>query len=408
MARAIAAVSFLTALLVCAAASAGDDARLAATSSPPAERAVVCGSYLNVPRESTPIASRDGRVLVWTQGDFRSPTAFIYIARSDGTGARRVVPGRLLVDSIAVAPDGGEVLVQSHVRLGSFWTLASTRVSARTSVDEREAREIRRRWRMPEWSPDGGFVAEGRIDGLWVVSADGSTQKHLVDLGPVWGAAWSPDGAQIAFAAQSDANDGWDLFVVNADGAGLRRLTETGSIVGLNWSPDGRWLASSNWSHYHQGSAIAVIRPDGSGFRYLTRPLEGPDQRSAGFVSWLSATRLVFASSERRQGRRKVAGIHTIGLDGRNERRVTYHCHLGTPANDVLRGSVLGDTLRSLAGADEVIPGPGADDVDSGPGADLIRARDGRRDLVRCGPGRDTVFADRRDVVRGCERVLRR
>ena len=128
-------------------------------------------------------------------------------------------------------------------------------------------------------------------------------------------------------------------------------------------------------SNYHEGSAIAVVRPDGTGLRFLTRAHEGPDQRSAGFVSWLNATRLVFVSDERRQGRRKVAGIHSIGLDGRNERRVTYHCHLGTPANDILRGSILGDTLRSLAGADEVVPGPGKDDVDSGAGADLIRAR---------------------------------
>lgn len=259
---------------------------------------------------------------------------------------------------------------------------------------------------MPEWSPDGGFVAEGRVDGLWLVSADGGSEKHLFDLGSVWGPAWSADGTQIAFgAAAGTADAGSDLYVVT----GLRRLTEARSVVGLSWSPDGRWIAfDDNRSHYHEGSAIAVIRPDGRGLRYLTRPLEGPDQRSAGYVSWLGATRLVFVSDERRLGRRKVAGIHSFGLDGRDERRVTYHCHLGTPAGDVLRGSILRDKLRSLAGADEVVPGPGRDDVDGGPGADLIRARDGERDAVRCGPGRDTVLADRRDVVRGCERVLRR
>lgn len=199
-------------------------------------------------------------------------------------------------------------------------------------------------------------------------------------------------------------------YVVNADGTGLRRLTKTGSIVKLNWSPDGRWIAlDSDRSHYHEGSAIAVVRPDRSRLRFLTRPREGPDQRSAAEVSWLTPTPLVFVSYERREGPRKVVGVHTIGLDGRDEQRVTYHCHLGTPANDVLRGSILGDTLRSFAGADEVVPGAGKDVVDSGPGADLVRARDGGRDVVRCGSGRDRVLADSRDVIaRDCERVVGR
>jgi hypothetical protein len=35
----------------------------------------------------------------------------------------------------------------------------------------------------------------------------------------------------------------------------------------------------------------------------------------------------------------------------------------------------------------------------------VIRAADGQRDVVICGPGRDTVVADQRDVVHECESV---
>jgi hypothetical protein len=44
---------------------------------------------------------------------------------------------------------------------------------------------------------------------------------------------------------------------------------------------------------------------------------------------------------------------------------------------------------------------------DNGPDRFLIR--DGKRDTVNCGRGRDVVRADRRDRVRrNCERVIRR
>jgi hypothetical protein len=43
-----------------------------------------------------------------------------------------------------------------------------------------------------------------------------------------------------------------------------------------------------------------------------------------------------------------------------------------------------------------------------GAGNDVISARDGSRDVIDCGAGLDRVTADRRDRLRGCERVSRR
>jgi hypothetical protein len=42
-----------------------------------------------------------------------------------------------------------------------------------------------------------------------------------------------------------------------------------------------------------------------------------------------------------------------------------------------------------------------------GPGRDVVQARNGKRELVRCGSGRDRARVDRRDRVRACERVSR-
>jgi hypothetical protein len=75
---------------------------------------------------------------------------------------------------------------------------------------------------------------------------------------------------------------------------------------------------------------------------------------------------------------------------------------------DELRGGPDDDVLvtgaRSARAAKRVIKR--GDYANGGPGDDLIRARNGRRDHVECGGGRDRVQAERGDIVsRNCERV---
>lgn len=91
-------------------------------------------------------------------------------------------------------------------------------------------------------------------------------------------------------------------------------------------------------------------------------------------------------------------------------------CLEGGPGNDRLLGSDGADRLGGGAGRDDLRGGGGSDRLDGGRGvdrysggggADRIDARDGRRERVRCGRGRDVARVDRRDVVGGCERVLR-
>ena len=76
--------------------------------------------------------------------------------------------------------------------------------------------------------------------------------------------------------------------------------------------------------------------------------------------------------------------------------------------NDCLAGQAGGDRLGGGAGIDLLLAGRGRDRVSGGSGDDTIRAAGGGGDTVRCGPGRDTAKVDRRDRVRGCERVKRR
>jgi hypothetical protein len=105
------------------------------------------------------------------------------------------------------------------------------------------------------------------------------------------------------------------------------------------------------------------------------------------------------------------------------KRHVAAHTFSGTARADRLRGTAANDVMYGLGGSDVLLGrkgndvlyggrgndvldgGPGSDRLFGGPGNDTLRARDGRRDLVDCGPGRDVAFVDRIDRVSGCEVV---
>ena len=87
----------------------------------------------------------------------------------------------------------------------------------------------------------------------------------------------------------------------------------------------------------------------------------------------------------------------------------------GLAGNDVLRGGRGSDCLFGGAGRDELAGGTGSDRLvgdagedrlDAGAGDDEIDAADGANDEVACGPGSDSVRADREDVLSGCEKRL--
>jgi hypothetical protein len=80
----------------------------------------------------------------------------------------------------------------------------------------------------------------------------------------------------------------------------------------------------------------------------------------------------------------------------------------GGSGRDGISGGRGNDRISGGSGADRITPGGGADRVIAAGGNDRIRARDGRKDRISCGSGRDTVTADRIDVLTGCERVTRR
>jgi Ca2+-binding RTX toxin-like protein len=79
----------------------------------------------------------------------------------------------------------------------------------------------------------------------------------------------------------------------------------------------------------------------------------------------------------------------------------------GDGGDDVITGPDTADTLTGGDGNDRLIGGRGKNLLMGGAGNDSFTVRDGKRDRVDCGPGKDSVTADKRDVLRHCERIRR-
>lgn len=81
---------------------------------------------------------------------------------------------------------------------------------------------------------------------------------------------------------------------------------------------------------------------------------------------------------------------------------------LGSAGDDRLNAGIGDDRLSGGPGADDLTGGGGHDRLDGGSGNDNLQDRDGRRDHMNGGAGRDRCLADRVDVVsRNCERITR-
>ena len=97
----------------------------------------------------------------------------------------------------------------------------------------------------------------------------------------------------------------------------------------------------------------------------------------------------------------RPAGVSTTGGAGRN-------VLMGGGGDDRLSGGAGADVLLGGAGNDRIDGGPGRDRLSGQGGDDIIRARDATQDVISCGPGRDTVIADRLDrIASDCETLRR-
>ncbi len=125
----------------------------------------------------------------------------------------------------------------------------------------------------PEISPDGSRIlytrswvdkiADRRASEVWIMNADGSRKRRLVEGSSP---RWSPSGDRIAFTAQGEP-DGSQIFVrwMDAEGAVSQVTRAQNSPGNAEWSPDGRHIAfTMSVDSDHPWPISLPGRPDGA------------------------------------------------------------------------------------------------------------------------------------------------
>jgi Tol biopolymer transport system component len=354
---------------------------------------------------------RNGRLAVAVSGT-------IYALDPARPSARRLSIGRWREWDVqpAYAPDGERIAFETQGRGTTWISVARSDGSGQKKLRARGAG-------APAWSPDGSQLAyiAGRSD-LFVSNADGSGARRLA-TGAEHHVDWSPDGRALVFPRFEPPRPGLEplytgLFTIRPDGRGLKRIFWEGEstiAVWPTWSPDGRRIAFTEIENCRRDGVkcsgpvwLSFINPDGSGKVRLVRDagtfnVWSPDGRALAYVIGDSITVLSLQDGTTRE-------IATPGeLDFASTLAWQARCtHRGGPGADRLRGGRSADLACGLLGDDSISGGGGSDRLFGEEGDDLLLARDGVFDVIGCGPGRDRVVADRRDLVgRDCERVSR-
>ena len=202
----------------------------------------------NTRLDLTPQWSPDGRLIAFASDRGRPGQPEIWVMRSDGSNARRLVKtvdhpgwqdlqyspvwspdGKRLIFSMAAADSNPELYVAGVDGKG-LRRLTRTRGGADVFGDDT----------MPDWSSDGATVLfvsnrEQRSSDIWAMAPNGTAQKPVVRRPRTddWNPRLSPDGRTIAFTERT-ASGGASVWTMRRDGSGAKRLV-TGAEP--SWRP---------------------------------------------------------------------------------------------------------------------------------------------------------------------------
>jgi hypothetical protein len=143
--------------------------------------------------------------------------------------------------------------------------------------DGQNRRPLSKNGQQPAPSPDGtqlalGFVNQTRYYSIFVTDLAFSNPRKLTgDAITESSAAWSPDGAWIAYAANTayredvTAAPNWELRIIHPNGTGKRTLVSgRGGITfsQIRWSPDSKRIAFTRVDDVAHARGISLVGLD--------------------------------------------------------------------------------------------------------------------------------------------------
>ena len=372
-----------------------------------------CNSLLSDPGEiaTNPSVTRDGKTVVYVrEPQARRLRGDLWAMNADGSGKRQITdtPDDAEIDP-EVSPDGARVAFRTVVARPTGVPDAEINTigidgTGRTPIATEGYPS------QPSWSSDGRQIVFNRTPGegilnqhdIWLMNADGTGQRNLGGVSAD-DPHLSPDGARVAYIVSDAASETSSIVVASAvDGSVQSTIAPPdGSFFhDASFSPDGKQILASLIPLRAGVHQLVTMNPNGSGRKSVGIPEDFlfPD----GF--WAAAKAGDTSSCDATGGDHddEITGSRgSDSLDGGKGNDVLN----GGAGNDKLSGGAGNDTLNGGAGKDTLNGGKGVDKLNGGAGADKIVANDGQRDTVDCGAGKDSVVADKKDRLKGCESV---
>jgi dipeptidyl aminopeptidase/acylaminoacyl peptidase len=178
------------------------------------------------------------------------------------------------------------------------------------------------------WSPDDKQVAfvtniSGRYN-IWLVPSQGGWPTQLtVSNQRQINIAWSPKGRWIAYNSDYDGNEQWDLFLVSAMNGQVVNLTNTPEVSeeGAAWSPDGAKLAYSVKPKQSPNYELDVMEIETKRVTHITS--NTPEQFSNLNPIWSKDGKWIVFTQQQSHG--KNADIFIVSSAGGRATNLTPH-----------------------------------------------------------------------------------
>lgn len=327
--------------------------------------------------------SPDGRWLAYLHnwGGSLAPRYEMRVVRADGTGDRPIFRAGEITPP-TWSPDGRQVAAYSN---GNDNIAISDQTGARLYSVQIEGQVCNAG--AIRWSPDGQRFAlsrwcrssGGAVSQVWTVDVDGTNPQRLTNLQDTFGAQlqdWSPDSRQLLYSTAEG------LWLMGADGTSQRRIPNTGARDGAaRFSGDGRQIVFTRWrdGHEHfQTAELFRIGVDGTGLTQLTSV---PDGVSHVAASWQSLPAYTAAACPEGDvpsaGFDDASGTHAASVDCAVWHSLASGRDADTyaPTMPVRRDQIATFLARLLERSGVELPTPspqGFDDIDGNTHADAI------------------------------------
>ncbi len=265
------------------------------------------------PARRQPFATGPDSIIVLERGRERLPTASMAV-EGEVVGEVERVPGPRWVDSLALpwinalpSPDGAFVAVERMGETGTdlYIIPANRRDTVALSVGEGDDVAL-------GWSPDGARLLVSRAralsprvftSDLWAYTVRGQAAPAAIDTSStrsVTEAAWSPDGAHVAWVARVGSDRQQEVYRALASGEQPVNVSRSSAEdYHIAWSPDGALLAFTSERTGNPELFASELSADR--LWQLTRDpasddhaLFSPDGRSVAFESTRGRVRSVY------------------------------------------------------------------------------------------------------------------